>query len=65
MTLVINDPELPVFDLDVLETSTLIPADLKYARETAARARRLGLADIAERLEEFADAHGQEEHDGR
>lgn len=52
--LVVNDPALPVFDLDVLDTEFPFPDDAEYARERARLARSLGLTGIAAELDGFA-----------
>lgn len=62
--LVVNEPAIPVIDLDVLETDFPDAHDAKYAREQADVARQLGLADIADELDQFA-AQLEEVHDGR
>ena len=62
--LVTNDPALPVIDLDVLDSDAPFPEDAAYAREQASLARRLGLADIADELDQFA-ADNEGADDGR
>ncbi|MGE3795584.1 MAG: hypothetical protein AB7I38_16900 [Dehalococcoidia bacterium] len=51
----INDPGLPIFDLDLLDADLLIDGDDEHARELAEQARRFGLDDIATRFQTFAD----------
>lgn len=52
--LVQNDPALPVIDLDVIESEFPNRKDAWFARVTAIEARRLGLADYADELDQFA-----------
>ncbi len=55
--LVQNNPLLPVFDLDVLETDFITVHDVDYAEELADRARAHGLRDIATELDRFVAEH--------
>lgn len=58
--LVQNDPELPVFDLDILKADFIDADDVQYARELADRARHHGLTETAKRLDDFADGYDEE-----
>jgi len=53
--LVINNPGLPIIDLDLLEADALIDGDPEQARYLAGEARRFGLNDIAKQFETFAE----------
>lgn len=52
--LVVNDPALPVIDLDILDADFPFPEDAEHARDRASLARSLGLTQIADELDEFA-----------
>jgi len=58
--LVINDPGLPIIDLDLLDADIVIDGDPERARELAAEARRFGLDEIAARFDAFADTAAAE-----
>lgn len=53
--LVINDPGLPIIDLDLMDADIVIDGDPERARKLAAEARQFGLDDIPARFDAFAD----------
>ena len=52
--LIVNDPAVAVFDLDMLDAQFPLPSDAEHASERANLARSLGLTSIAEELDAFA-----------
>ncbi|MBN9605006.1 MAG: hypothetical protein J0G30_00130 [Actinomycetales bacterium] len=64
--LVQNDPELPVFDLDILKADFIDADDIQYARELSGRACYHGFTETAARLDAFVASYQEEvTDDGR
>lgn len=53
--LIVNNPALPIIDLDLLDVDTLLEGDAAQARLMAQDAGRFGLTEIAEQFRLFAD----------